>query len=172
MVETEGGGRIGLCRMPGRSGDLAGDVAAVRRFGPRLVVSLTGGEEMARLGAGKLAGALAASGIAWRSFPIVDFGVPGSQSLDAWNRLAVELHAALDAGQSVLLHCHGGLGRSGMVALRLLVERGEAGDAALARIRQARPGAVETEEQRLWGVLPFPEGEGMNHTIPTTGLGR
>ncbi len=148
----DGGGRIGLCRLPGRTGDLAGDVAAILRFGPHVVVSLTSREEMARLGAGELAGLLAASGMAWRPFPVVDFGVPAPSSLEAWDRLARELHAALDAGHGVLLHCLGGLGRSGMVALRLLTERGEAPDAALARIRRARPGAVETEEQGRWGM--------------------
>jgi hypothetical protein len=37
-----------------------------------------------------------------------------------------------------------------MIALRILVERGEGGEAALARLRSVRPGAVETPEQLAW----------------------
>jgi hypothetical protein len=160
-IEARGGGRIGLCRMPGRSGDLAGDVATIASWTPWVVVSLTESAELERLGGGGLAARLAGAGIAWRHFPVVDYGVPEATSGAAWADLSSELHRVLDDGQKVLLHCHGGIGRSGMVALRLLVERGEGGDAALARIRAVRPGAVETEAQKVWGsvapLLPLRE---------------
>jgi Cyclin-dependent kinase inhibitor 3 (CDKN3) len=164
-LEARGGGRIGLCRLPGRGGDLAGDVAAIARWTPRVVVSLTESTELERLGGGGLAALLAGAGIAWRHFPVADYGVPEATSGAAWADLAAELHRMLDEGQKVLLHCHGGIGRSGMVALRLLVERGEGGDAALARIRAARPGAVETAAQKVWGVSsPSPSGEGVRRS--------
>ena len=41
----------------------------------------------------------------------------------------------------------GGLGRSGMIAARLLVELGEEPRAAIQRVRQVRPGAIETAAQ-------------------------
>jgi protein-tyrosine phosphatase len=105
---------------------------------------------LAEAGAGDLPGRLAATGIGWRHFPIVDYGAPDADD-PRWPPLAAELHTALDAGGRVLLHCHGGKGRSGMVALRLLVERGAAPAEALAAIRAARPGAVETAAQEAWG---------------------
>jgi hypothetical protein len=39
-----------------------------------------------------------------------------------------------------------------MIALRLMVEDGEAPDAALARLRAARPCAVETNAQMRWAT--------------------
>ncbi len=51
-------------------------------------------------------------------------------------------------GLGVLVHCRGGLGRSGMIVARLLAERGET--APIDRVRRARPGAVETEDQAAW----------------------
>ena len=56
-------------------------------------------------------------------------------------------NAALSALQGkgrVLIHCMGGCGRSGMAALRLMIEAGEAPGAALERLRAVRPCAVET----------------------------
>jgi hypothetical protein len=47
-------------------------------------------------------------------------------------------------------------------------QRGEEPEAALARLRQIRPGAVETEEQRVWGSGVESDAD---YTIPTTGLG-
>ena len=41
-----------------------------------------------------------------------------------------------------------------MAALRLMVEAGEDGVAALARLREMRPCAVETEAQMAWALAP------------------
>lgn len=142
--------RIGICRLPGRYGDLAGDVAQIVEWRAALVVSMTEADEMVAKGAGGLGAALGAAGIGWRHFPIHDYGAPANADL-RWPLLSQELHAALDQGQAVLLHCAGGKGRSGMVALRLLTGRGLAADVALAMIRAVRPGAVETQAQEAWG---------------------
>jgi protein-tyrosine phosphatase len=64
--------------------------------------------------------------------------------------LAARLHKIRNEGGSILLHCRGGQGRSGMIALRILVERGEEVSVALTRLRSERPGAVETEAQLIW----------------------
>ncbi|MEX6508779.1 hypothetical protein [Jiella sp. M17.18] len=145
-----GRGRLGLCRLPGLGGDLSGDLAVVADWRPSLVVSLTERAEMEAVGCGMLGGRLASLGIAWAHLPIRDFEVPAGATEAAWPDLAVRLHTLLDAGGRVLLHCRGGLGRSGMIALRLLIERGEEPAPALSRLRAVRPGAVETGEQMDW----------------------
>jgi len=151
-IKLASGGRIGICRLPGILDDLDGDLAVIRSWEPAFVVSMTGAEEMRRAGAASLPLLLDGQGIAWRHFPILDFGAPSDETLRDWPALSAELHAALDAGKGVLTHCRAGLGRSGMVSLRLLVERGEETAAALDRIRSQRPGAVETEAQRAWAA--------------------
>ena len=47
----------------------------------------------------------------------------------------------------VLVHCKGGLGRAGTFAARLLVEFGHTPASAIATVRTARPGALETLDQ-------------------------
>jgi Cyclin-dependent kinase inhibitor 3 (CDKN3) len=151
-VSLPGRGAIGLCRMPGRGGALADDLAAIAAWSPRVVVSLAQAGELAAHGALTLGEALGAWDIAHRHFPIVDYGAPDAAA--EWAGLAAALHGALDDGQRVLVHCMGGCGRSGMVALRLMVERGEAPQAALERLRIARPCAVETDGQLAWASAP------------------
>jgi len=149
-VSLAGGGRLGICRLPGLTGDLASDVRAIVDWKPRIVVSMTEQAEMERHGGGDLARLLAGASIEWHHLPIRDYGEPQNASRDAWPKLAAHLHEVLDARGAILLHCHGGRGRSGMIALRLLVERGEDANSALARLRSARPHAVETEAQLAW----------------------
>ncbi len=139
-----GGGRLGVCRLPW----LPEDLAPILAWRPAAVVSMT---ELAEMGPCMgLEQAAGAAGIAWLHLPIRDFSGPGGAAREAWPEVARRLHGILDGGGSVLLHCRGGKGRSGMIALRLMVERGEAADVALARLRRARPGAVETAEQLAW----------------------
>lgn len=137
-------GTLALCALPAS----AEARAAVLDFAPALILSLTPDSELARLGAADLPGWSAAVGIRRLAFPVEDFQTP-PEGAD-WEAIGAPVTAALKHGGRVLVHCRGGLGRSGMVALRLMVEAGEAPDAALLRLRTARPGAVETEAQERW----------------------
>ena len=113
---------------------------------------------MDRGGCGNLGARLAQAAIGWFHLPIRDYGGPEGTSRESWPNLAARLHETLDKGGAVLLHCRGGQGRSGMIALRLLVERGEEVNRALAQIRAVRPGAVETDAQVQWASRSAPDG--------------
>lgn len=143
-------GTVALSPLPA----LPQDRTAVEAFGPALVVSMTETAEMATLGAGDLPEWLAARGIGWAHFPVADFGIPPRNA--DWPALSGRIAALLDGGEKVLLHCRGGLGRSGMVALRLMVDAGEDPCTALMRLRAARPGAVETAAQFDWAARQAP----------------
>lgn len=143
-----GGARLGLSPLPGRWGAALDDLDTIAGWRPDVVVSMTEPAEMARHDVAGLAGLLAARGVGHAAFPVRDFGTPGPGA--DWPVLAARLHAVLDRGGAVLCHCYGGQGRSGMVAARLMVERGATPEAALAALRAVRPGAVETAAQEAW----------------------
>lgn len=145
-----GPGAIGIAPMPGLSGDYRGDLAALIAWKPGLVLSLATLAEAEACGAGALSADLGAQNIGWRRFAITDYGAPDPMSRELWPMNSGGLLAAMTRGGRLLIHCRAGCGRSGMIALRLMVEAGEDPDAALARLRAARPCAVETEEQMQW----------------------
>ncbi len=145
-----GSGEIALCPLPGRHGDYPGDMSVVWGWGPTLVLSMTEQSEMEEVGAGQLAQDLAKRGINWLHLPIRDFGAPAGATLAAWPVASTQARAVLLSGGRVLVHCFGGCGRSGMATLRILCELGVEPAAALARLRTARPCAVETTEQMVW----------------------
>lgn len=144
------GGTLALSPCPGRGGDFSADLGVVLAWRPDLVISMTQGSEMTTLGAGGLEAALVAAGVDWRHMPVVDYGVPDAYA--DWAGVAGQALAVLSRGGRVLVHCMGGCGRSGMAALRMMVDAGEEPEAALSRLRAVRPCAVETEAQQAWAV--------------------
>ncbi|GIX14658.1 MAG: putative ADP-ribosylglycohydrolase [Paracoccaceae bacterium] len=68
----------------------------------------------------------------------------------AWVETGPRVHDCLARGGRVLVHCRGGLGRAGTVAAQILMEQGMAARQAIARIRQARKGAIETPAQEKY----------------------
>lgn len=145
-----GGGWLALSRMPGRGGDFHADLAIILDWRPDLVVSMTQAPEMAP--AKDLPLALMRAGVRWAHFPVSDYGIPDDSGDRIWPDLSSDLHAVLGRGGRVLLHCMGGCGRSGMLALRAMIEGGEAPGDALVRLRATRPCAVETEAQMAWAL--------------------
>lgn len=146
------GGTLALCPMPGRAGDYAGDLETLLAWQPALVLTMTSKLELATKGAGTLPADLAAAGIAWAHLPVPDFGTPKREAAALWPGTSVRARAILAGGNRVLAHCMGGCGRSGMAVLRLLTDAGEDPDAALTRLRAARPCAVETKAQFRWAT--------------------
>lgn len=156
-VPAPGGGEIGMTFCPGkhqRGGltgewqrDLSADLDRIRAWGAVAVVTLMEAEELARYGVGTMGEAVAARGMAWLHLPIVDVDIPRAPFEAGWVTAGPRLHAWLTEGSRILLHCRGGLGRTGTIAARLLVERGMAPEAAVRAVRAARQGTIETPAQ-------------------------
>lgn len=76
--------------------------------------------------------------------PVRDFTPPTVNQIDA--ALAAIDRTIADGGVADV-HCAAGLGRAGTVVACWLVRGGLTADAAVDRIRDLRPGSVETREQ-------------------------
>ncbi|MCK0126770.1 hypothetical protein MWU76_20435 [Gelidibacter sp. F2691] len=145
-----GNGTLGICPLPGRTGDYREDLETLIHWAPDMVLSMTTQSEMDSYGAGHMGEDLHSSGVIWHHLPIRDFGAPSDKIAAMWPAISNEAREILDRGGKVLAHCKGGCGRSGMALLRLLCEQGETPDQALTRLREVRPCAVETDAQGLW----------------------
>lgn len=78
--------------------------------------------------------------------PVPDFGTPRPEEA---GQLFADLVERLDAGRGVIVHCAGGIGRSGTTAAAVLVMLGMPVDDAIAHVRAHRPMAgPETGAQK------------------------
>lgn len=157
---TVANGQIGLTLCPGKQGasefgapwtrDLAIDLKTVADWGADLVLTLIEDHEFDLLLVRGLGEAVRARGMEWLHFPIRDVDVPDPDSEGRWRGVSRLIHDRLERGGKVLIHCRGGLGRAGIIAALLLMERGETAGQAIDLVRAARPGAVETRAQEDW----------------------
>lgn len=155
-----GAGWLGICGVPGRSGDYHADLAALLTWRPDMVLTMIPTSELEHAAAHTLGRDLTWHGIGWRHLPIADFGVPGPDTLALWPGASRAAQQILWRGGRVLTHCFGGCGRSGMALLRLMIEMGVPGPQALLRLRQSRPCAVETDAQLQWAFAAGNGGKG------------
>jgi protein-tyrosine phosphatase len=161
-VRAPDGGRIGLVRCPGtiapgngllaRPPALGDSLAELRAWPAAALVSLIERWELDFLGVANLGAESERAGLEWFHLPIIDMSAPDRRFADAWPEVGPRLHARLDAGENLVVHCRAGLGRSGTVAALLLIERGVEVRAAIRQVRGARPGAIEAAEQETWLV--------------------
>lgn len=155
-----GVGLLGIAPLPGRTGFYEEDLSALLRWNPDLVFTMTQPAELDYGDASGFGADLAAAGVLWRHLPIADMGPPPPDTEALWGEASATAHGVLDQGGRVFAHCFGGCGRAGMALLRLMVETGEDVDPALARLRDARPCAVETDGQMKWAAVPMYERQG------------
>lgn len=114
----------------------AADLAWLRRNGIEVLVSLT--ESPVRRDWVNEAGLLAVN------VPVPDMEAPTDRQLD---HLLATIRKATAAGMGVAVHCGAGLGRTGTVLAAYLVAAGLSARDAVAKVRELRPGSVETADQ-------------------------
>lgn len=179
VISGDGLGRIGVTLCPGKKDpralygpadrDLDLDLDEIQRWGATAVISLITDEEIDYLKVQGLSEAVRDRHMEWWHLPIPDVSPPGPDFEDGWKSAGEAIRDRLRSGFDVLIHCKGGLGRAGTVAARLLVELGENPDDAIRKVRDARPGAIETTEQERHvercnlaaGVNPSRDREGI-----------
>lgn len=162
-------GRIGMTLCPGKqeanaiSGDwqrdLDLDLLKIRDWGACAIVSLMEKEEMEWYGVAGLPEKTLGLGMRHFHLPIIDMDIPDEVFEDNWTEQGAELRNLLLAGESIVIHCLGGLGRTGTICARLMIELGTDPQVAISRVRAARPGAIQTflQEAYVRRCKPAPE---------------
>jgi ADP-ribosyl-[dinitrogen reductase] hydrolase len=153
-------GSIGMTFCPGKfdcgissvswQRDLKTDIEAIANWKADAVVTLLEEFELTLLGVPALPAMLLNRGIEWIHLPIRDVGVPDSQFEERWQESWQRLKSILSSGGNILLHCRGGIGRTGTIAARLLVEFGFKPSDAISLIQITRPGAIGTAAQEQY----------------------
>ncbi len=160
------GGLIGLTICPGKkqanaqsgswSRDLVLDLEVIGTWKAELILGLMEIHEYVELGVTALISEKHA-GIRYLHFPIHDGSAPDLRWDESWKEAGPIVRSIIRRGGRVLIHCMGGLGRTGLIASRLLVEFGVHPETAILNVRAARPGTIETAVQETYirSLLPI-----------------
>lgn len=113
-------GSLYLNSMLGRYESMASAKREIKARDIRRVIGLVSLDEIERKSP-EYASALASGNIDWdyESYPILDFGAPADK--EAFFQLAHDIANNLRAGNNMLIHCAGGVGRTGMLAVCILL---------------------------------------------------
>ncbi|NUO15598.1 MAG: dual specificity protein phosphatase family protein [Planctomycetaceae bacterium] len=127
-------GEIGGMARPGHDADRLWKWLAEQGVG--LVVSLTESAPDKD--------AMARHNIESLHLPVPDFTAPRQEDI---RRFIEHARFHRHEGHAICVHCGAGIGRTGTMLACYLVSQGAGAAEAIARVRKARPGSVETEEQ-------------------------
>ena len=141
-------GRIGITLCPGKyqpvswSGgwnrNLETDIGVIEDSGATTVVSLVEEAEMRALGVQGLGTAIIANDIEWLHIPFEDTTAPDYQWMRDFDLVAPSILASIKNGDSIVVHCKGGLSRAGTVVALLLCSMGMEVFSAIQLIRKVR----------------------------------
>jgi protein-tyrosine phosphatase len=141
-------GKIGLGRAPGYGSDTAAALREIKAQGISKIYCLQEEEELNYLNPGetveKRRENLSALGIELVHSPIGDYSVPSKEQAEELSRMILE---DVRSGKDILIHCMGGLGRSGTISACVLVRHGMSAEGAVGLVRRVRPGTLETDQQ-------------------------
>jgi protein-tyrosine phosphatase len=144
-------GEVLLTAMPGSQGDFSTRRDAIEAAGVDAVLCLTPLAEIEKKSTA-YAEAIKSHQLPWKQMmlPMPDFDVADDR--DAWLAHIREVAHQLQEGQTVLIHCAAGIGRTGTAAICLLMSLGERHDAALRAVKAAGsdPEAVPQQELIAW----------------------
>lgn len=136
-----------LVAEPEPAGQLETDLSAIRDWGAGILVTLVEERELRWLGLQHLGETAEGVGLLWFHMPIADFHAPDAAFEQAWGQHGAFIRRHLIEGGRLVLHCLAGLGRTGTVAARILVELGYVPEEAVSEVRRARPGTIQSDAQ-------------------------
>jgi protein-tyrosine phosphatase len=123
------------------------DLEEIRRWGANGVVCLIEPYELTLNKVDSLPTAVQDAGMWWSHLPIVDMDIPDQDFEDVWAVEGERIRHALRIGERVVIHCFAGLGRTGMIAARILVEFGVEPEQAIRQIRLDDRRRIQTRSQ-------------------------
>lgn len=126
------------------------DIEALKEWGVNGVVSLIEPHEFKMNKVEELPKLLTDAGIWWLHLPIIDMEIPSQEFEDEWAVKGEQIRHALRIGERVAIHCYAGLGRTGMIAARLLVEMGMENEAAIKAVREPNSRRIQTKRQAMF----------------------
>lgn len=129
----------------GYNRDLSQDFNTINKHNIDIIVCLIEDFEFGHLSIEAYPQYLAKYGIKIIHYPIVDHNIP--TNLDTFQSLILTICDYFSRGYNILVHCRGGVGRTGIVCACVLINFLNDPEEAINIVRENRPGALKNRFQ-------------------------
>ncbi len=126
---------------------LRADISEIVDWGANGVLCLVEPHELVMNQVETLPATVQNAGMWWKHLPIIDMDIPNQEFENIWAVEGERIRHALRIGERVAIHCYAGLGRTGMIAARILVEFGVEPEQAIRRVRRDNRRRIQTRSQ-------------------------
>ena len=148
-IASIGKGFVAIMARPSLQRDAPTSIGNIARLGIQQVVSLLEPGEARVLGLESEREQVEAQAMDFISFPVPDLGLPSS--VEDFTQLAKKLFDQVNGGLNTLIHCHAGIGRSGLLVSGILLHCDMNPQQAFAHASRMRGIRVpETPAQEQW----------------------
>jgi len=150
-VSRIGKGQLLAMPMPAPD-DLQATMASLRHQGIGKLVCLLETTESQNLALQQEQTICEHTGLCFERFAIPDFGVPNSADL---YKLVMRLTGEIQSGQNIVVHCRGGIGRTGLVCCCILIASGMDAASAIILVSAQRGCTVPETDSQLEMIYQF-----------------
>ncbi|TFH50480.1 MAG: hypothetical protein E4G89_03305 [Methanothrix sp.] len=129
---------------------LLNDLTSISNWGAAALVTLLDNLELRNLGVRDLPNTVDWLNLLWFHLPIDNGGIPGKDFELLWSPIGSQLCQLLREGKRIVIHCKEGIGRSGLIAARLLIQLGVPPEQAIKLVQKARPESLQLYSQEKY----------------------
>ncbi|QCU90066.1 protein-tyrosine phosphatase family protein [Thiomicrorhabdus sediminis] len=151
FIAAVGNGQLSVMPKPSTE-NLTTDIEFYHAKGVSKVVSLLLPQEIEKFSLQTEAQTCEQFGIDFTHFPVQDMNVPEPEKLKT---LIQQLNEDLQNGAHLAIHCHGGRGRAGTLALCLMIEHGYQAEQAMQLAQAARGDKMPVNELQTEFVINY-----------------
>ncbi|MCL2915020.1 cyclin-dependent kinase inhibitor 3 family protein [Shewanella corallii] len=142
QLDLKTSGALILTPCPGtKEADLQTSLEQLKTMGVEAIVTALSDSELTAHNVAALGDKTRELGMQWFQIEIEDDKAPGTEFAAKWQAASPALHAIVDNGGKVAMHCLGGSGRTGILAAHLLLEKDWQLDEIIPAVQALRPGA-------------------------------
>ena len=143
----QGSAQLILMPCPGtKDASLSASLKQLKDSSVAAIITLMTSQELEALSLGEIEEASKSLEMQWFHLAIEDDSIPDATFIESWKTIREKIHALLDNGENIAIHCKGGSGRTGLVSGQILIERGETLPVVIEKIQKLRPNAFRLDK--------------------------